>query len=144
MKKMMLMIGLVLTATVSAKEVTTEAFDEVRVNIPATVEFVEGDTYGFMVEAKDAIVARAVSCNLKDGVMQFSFGSAAQPGEVEYDEATGTYSYGINAINQVIRDDESASEIVITIISPSLPTIKTSSDYVMIPIETDNSLPSDL
>lgn len=144
MKKMMLMIGLVLTATVSAKEVTTEAFDEVRVNIPATVEFVEGDTYGFMVEAKDAIVARAVSCNLKDGVMQFSFGSAVRPGKVEYDEATGTYSYGINAINQVIRDDESTSEIVITIISPSLPTIKTSSDYVMIPIETDNSLPSDL
>lgn len=145
MKKMMLMIGLVLTAvTVNAKGVETKAFDEVRVNIPATVRFVEGETYGFMVEAKDAVVARAVSCNLRGGVMQFSMGNAVQPGETEYDADTDTYSYGINAINQVTKDENCASEIVITVVSPTLPAIKTSSDYVMIAQDLDASLPDNL
>lgn len=145
MKKMLLMIGLVLTtAAANAQSVVTNVFNEVRMNIPATVRCVEGDAYGFMIEAQDAVVARAVSCSLCDGVMQFSWGNALTPGETEYDADTNTYSYGINTVNQEIRDNDCASELVITLISPALPAIKTSSDYVMVTLDADVSLADNL
>ena len=66
MKKLMTMVSaMMMVAAVNASEVTTVAFNEARVNVPARVRFVKGDNYGFSVEAKDSVIARAVRCSVK-------------------------------------------------------------------------------
>ena len=77
MKKLMTMVSaMMMVAAVNASEVATVAFNEARVNVPARVRFVKGDNYGFSVEAKDSVIARAVRCTVKDGVLRLSFGNA--------------------------------------------------------------------
>ena len=57
MKKLMTMVSaMMMVAAVNASEVTTVAFNEARVNVPARVRFVKGDNYGFSVEAKDSVI----------------------------------------------------------------------------------------
>lgn len=82
MKKLMTMVSaMMMVAAVNASEVATVAFNEARVNVPARVRFVKGENYGFSVEAKDSVIARAVRCSVKDGVLRLSFGNALKPGD---------------------------------------------------------------
>lgn len=136
MKKLMIMVGvMVMTAATKASEVTTVAFNETRVNVPATVRFVQGDDYGFSVEAKDSIIARSVRCTVKDSVLTINMGNALQPGESKFDAKKGVYYYGVNATNQVLADEENGSEMVITVIAPELPKLAVSGDYEAVSVK---------
>ena len=101
MKKLMTMVSaMMMVAAVNASEVVTVAFNEARVSVPARVRFVKGENYGFSVEAKDSVIARAVRCSVKDGVLRLSFGNALQPGESKFDAKKGVYYYGVNPTNR--------------------------------------------
>ncbi len=136
MKKLMTMVGaIMMVAAVNASEVTTVPFSEARVNVPARVRFVQGENYGFSVEAKDSIVAKTVRCSVKDGVLQFSLGSALQPGESRFDEKKGVHYYGVNKTNQVYANGNDENEMVITVVAPDMPKFRTSSDYVAVTVK---------
>lgn len=126
---------MIMTAAAKASEVTTVAFNETRVNVPATVRFVQGDSYGFSVEAKDSIIARSVRCTVKDSVLTINMGNALQPGEQKFDAKKGVYYYGVNTANQVLADKESDAEMVITVIAPELPKLAVSSDYEAVSVK---------
>lgn len=128
--------AVILSATSWASQVTTETFSETLVNIPAKVRIVEGDDFGFMVQATDSIVAKSVRVSLSDGVLQFSFGQPTAPGLTAYDSATDTYYYGINTINQTIRDESFDEELIITVSAPVLPLLRVSSDYEMVDVSS--------
>ena len=131
MKKLMTMVSaMMMVAAVNASEVTTVAFNEARVNVPARVRFVKGDNYGFSVEAKDSVIARAVRCSVKDGVLRLSFGNALQPGESKFDAKKG-----VNPTNQVFVGENGEDDMVITVVAPDMPKFKTSSDYVAVTVK---------
>lgn len=136
MKKLMTMVGaIMMAAAANASEVVTVAFNEARVNIPARVRFVQSEDYGFSVEAKDSIVARAVRCTVKDGIIRFSLGNSLQPGETRYDAKKGVYYYGVNKGNLVLANDSETENIVITVMAPDMPVFRTSADYVAVSVK---------
>lgn len=135
MKKIIVMVGVIMMiAAAKATEVTTVAFNETRVNLPARVRFVQGNDYGFSVEAKDSIVAKSVRCSVKNGVLTLSMGGALKPGETKFDNQSETYFYGVNPTCQVITDENIDDDMLITVIAPQLPKIATSSDYVAVSV----------
>lgn len=137
MKKLMTMVGaIMMVAAVNASEVITVAFKEARVNIPARVRFIQGENYGFSVEAKDSIVARSVRCTVKDGVIRFSLGNSLRPGETKFDAKKGVYYYGVNAAHQVLLDENETENVVITVVAPDMPVFRTSTEYVTVSSET--------
>ena len=98
MRKLMTMAcAMIMAAAANASEVVTVEFGEARVNVPARVRFVQGENYGFSVAAKDSVIAKAVRCSVKDGVLRMNFGNALQPGETKYDAKKGVYYYGVNS-----------------------------------------------
>ena len=130
MRKLMTMAcAMIMAAAVNASEVVTVEFNEARVNIPARVRFVQGESYGFSVAAKDSIIAKAVRCTVKDGVLRMNFGNALQPGESKYDAKKGIHYYGVNAGSQVLSG-EASDDLVITVVAPEMPKFRTNSDYV--------------
>lgn len=137
MKKLMTMAcAIIMAAAANASRVTTVAFSEARVNVPARVRFVKGDDYGFKVEAKDPVVAKSMRCSVKDGVLRIGFGNSLQPGTSTFDAKKNIYYYGINASGQVLSDDNMVDEIVITVVAPETPVFKTSADYVAVTVKT--------
>lgn len=80
----------------------TEAFTETCINVPARVRFVEGESYSVLVNTSDAEVAKSIKCEVKDGVLTF-------------------YTDNGNFVND---------KVVITIVSPSLPEVKTGKDFL--------------
>lgn len=130
MRKLMTMAcAMIMAAAANASEVVTVEFGEARVNVPARVRFVQGENYGFSVAAKDSVIAKAVRCSVKDGVLRMNFGNALQPGETKYDAKKGVYYYGVNSDSQVLPA-ETADDLVITVVAPEMPKFKTNSDYV--------------
>lgn len=137
MKKFMTMAcAIIMAVAANASRVTTVAFSEARVNVPARVRFVKGDDYGFKVEAKDPVVAKSMRCSVKDGVLRIGFGNSLQPGTSTFDAKKNIYYYGINASGQVLSDDNMVDEIVITVVAPETPVFKTSADYVAVTVKT--------
>lgn len=136
MKKLMTMVSaMMMVAAVNASEVVTVAFNEARVSVPARVRFVKGENYGFSVEAKDSVIARAVRCSVKDGVLRLSFGNALQPGESKFDVKKGVHYYGVNPTNQLLVAEDIEEDMVITVVAPGMPKFKTSSDYVAVAVK---------
>lgn len=73
MKKMMIMVcAIMMAAAANAKRVETVSFDEVRVNVPARVRVVAGETYGVNVAAQNELVSASIRCTVKDGVLYIS------------------------------------------------------------------------
>lgn len=134
MKKIMTLVSAIIMVTATnAKGVTTVPFKGTRVSVPARVRFVKGDTYAFSVEAKDSILARSLQCSVKDGVLCFKFGNAPQAGDIKYDAKKDVYYYGVAAKERDFNNDE--EQFVITVMSPELPTVKTSSDFDAVPVK---------
>lgn len=73
MKKMMILASaIMMAATANAKRVETASFDEVRVNVPARVRIIAGDTYSVNVAAQNEMVASTVRYEVKDGVLKIN------------------------------------------------------------------------
>ncbi len=73
MKKMMILASaIMMAATANAKRVETASFDEVRVNVPARVRIIAGETYSVNVAAQNEMVASAVRYEVKDGVLKIN------------------------------------------------------------------------
>ena len=81
MKKMMTMACAALIA-ISANaqcnetknEVKTIPFTQTKIDVPARVNFVVGDRFGFSVEAGDEVLSNLIECSVKDGVLTFTYG----------------------------------------------------------------------
>ncbi len=70
MKKMMILVcAIMMAATANAKHVETASFNEVRVNVPARVRIVAGETYSVNIAAENELVANAVKVEVKNGVL---------------------------------------------------------------------------
>lgn len=136
MKNLMIMASAVMmAAAANASEVNTVAFKETRVNLPARVRFVKGNDYGFNVEAKDSLMARNVQCSVKDGVLRITYGNKMQPGESKYDVKKNVHYYGVNATGQNLSNGHENEEMVITVIAPDMPKLRTSADYVAVSVK---------
>ena len=73
MKKMMILASaIMMAATANAKRVETASFDEVRVNVPARVRIIAGETYSVNVAAQNEMVASTVRYEVKDGVLKIN------------------------------------------------------------------------
>lgn len=73
MKKMMILVSaIMMVANVNAKSVETASFNEVRVNVPARVRIVAGDTYSVNIAAADNSIAQAIRADVKDGVLNLT------------------------------------------------------------------------
>lgn len=73
MKKMMILASaIMMAATANAKHVETTSFDEVRVNVPARVRIIVGETYSVNVAAQNEMVASSVRYEVKDGVLKIN------------------------------------------------------------------------
>lgn len=73
MKKMMILVSaIMMVANINAKSVETASFSEVRVNVPARLRIVAGDTYSVSISASDDQVANAIRANVKDGVLNLT------------------------------------------------------------------------
>lgn len=142
MKKIMTLVSAIIMVTAAnAKGVTTVPFKGTRVSVPARVRFVKGDTYAFSVETKDSILARSLQCSVKDSVLCFKFGNAPQAGDTQYDAKKGVYYYGVAAKERDINSDE--EQFIITVMSPELPAVKTSSDFDAIYVKPANPVMTD-
>lgn len=131
MKKLMTMAcAMIMAIAANASEVVTVAFNKTSVNVPARVRFVKGDMYGFRVESKDAVLARALQCSVKDGVLRFTFGETVAPGESKYDAKKNTFFYGVNNNGDAALSENVEEDLVITITSPVLPEFNTSADFI--------------
>ncbi len=128
MKKIVTLVSAIIMVTAAnAKGVTTMPFKGTRVSVPARVRFVKGDTYAFSVEAKDTVLARSLQCSVKDSVLCFRFGNAPQAGDIKYDAKKDTYYYGVTAKEREFYGD--GEQFIITVMSPELPTVRTSHDF---------------
>lgn len=73
MKKMMILVSaIMMTVTANAKHVETASFSEVRVNIPARVRIVAGDTYCVNITAQNELLENAVRLKIEDGVLRIN------------------------------------------------------------------------
>ena len=69
---MILASAIMMAATANAKHVETTSFDEVRVNVPARVRIIVGETYSVNVAAQNEMVASSVRYEVKDGVLKIN------------------------------------------------------------------------
>lgn len=72
MKKMMILVcAIMMAATANAKNVenVNASFGEVRINVPARVHVVAGETYDVKVVAKNDVIASSIRCTIKNGVL---------------------------------------------------------------------------
>jgi len=103
MKKIMTMVSaIMMVATMNAENVATEAFTETKVNVPARVRFVKGETYSFSVESENKIVAESVKAAVKNGILSFSLA------------------------NGLSMEEASENDLTIVITAPGMPDFKTS------------------
>lgn len=73
MKKMMIMVcAIMMAATAMAKRVETEKFNEVRVNVPARVRIVAGDTYSVKFATADSTLANSLRVDVENGVLRIT------------------------------------------------------------------------
>lgn len=70
MKKIcILAVATIISAAASAKSVETESFTGIRVNVPANVRVVRGDTYGVRVSSDNKAVEKSIRSRVVDGVL---------------------------------------------------------------------------
>lgn len=104
MKKMMILVSaIMMVANVNAKSVETASFNEVRVNVPARLRIVSGDSYSVSIAASDVQVANAIRADVKDGVLSLTTRNIEELGE---------------AVNS----------LTITVVTPSEPTLTMGAD----------------
>ncbi len=74
MKKMMMMVGAAMMSASSFALETSNVlpFEDVRVNVPARVRFVHGESYKVDVESADTLAASGIRVNVKDGVLRIT------------------------------------------------------------------------
>ncbi|MCQ2197700.1 MAG: DUF2807 domain-containing protein [Bacteroidaceae bacterium] len=104
MKKMMILVcAIMMVATANAKRVETTSFNEVRVNVPARVRIVAGETYSVNIVAENKYLTDAVKVTVKDGVLAIN-------------------SNGIESLGN------EGEELCITIVTPCEPKLSASRD----------------
>jgi hypothetical protein len=131
-KVMILMSAMLVAAAAHAQSVKTVPFEETVVNVPAKVHFVRGNEFAFEVKASDKRVARSLQCKVQSGVLTFGYGKAAKDGTVNYVAETNTYYYGNDAALATDAIDANSNlDYEITIISPAMPELRTSSSYML-------------
>ena len=81
------------------------------------------------------MLVRSVQCSVKDGVLRFSFGRTVEPGAVRFDAKRDTYYYGMSTSIQGISDESVDEQLLITVVSPEVPVVRTSSDYVAVAVK---------
>ena len=80
MKKLILLTTILLSAiTASAEKTTTCPFAQTRIGVPATVHFVQGDTFGYAVTAEEDEHLDRLSVAVKDMCLTFTLN-----GELSY------------------------------------------------------------
>lgn len=74
MKKMMMMVGAAMMSASSFAVETSNVmpFEDVRVNVPVRVRFVQGEDYKVDVESADALAASGIRVTVKDGVLRIT------------------------------------------------------------------------
>lgn len=142
MKRLMtFVLSLVMTAATYAQEVETLPFNEVKMDIPARLRIVEGESYGFTVEASDESLAGTVECSLKEGVISFSMKKGAS-GEASgatsyYDSKSLSHVYRIRPYNHGTHSSVgSREELLITLSAPTVPLVKTSAGLEAVAVKT--------
>lgn len=85
----------------------TAEFTATQLNVPARVRFVEGDKYGVRVSSENKELAKTISCNVENGVLSVNY----------------KHNEDLEQYNDL--------SVVITIITPKMPTIKTGRDFVL-------------
>ena len=116
MKKIMTMMSAMLFASaMNAENVTTEAFTETQVNVPARVRFVKGDTYSFSVESENKIVAKCIKAAVKNGILSF------------------------NLSNGLSAEEAGDNDLTIVITAPGMPEFKTSRDMKVVDIKAEET-----
>lgn len=82
MKKMMILVSaIMMVANVNAKSVETASFNEVRVNVPARLRIIAGDSYSVNIAASDEHIAKAIRADVKDGVLSLTTRNIEELGE---------------------------------------------------------------
>ena len=105
MKKMMILVSAIMMAAAGyAKNVETKPFEGVRVNVPARVRFISGDSYEMGVRSTDSIAAQNILWSIENGVLT------------------------IRSRYEVPASDE-MPEVCITIVSPVEPKLTVGRDY---------------
>lgn len=107
MRKMMMMVGAAMMSASSFAVETSNVtpFEDVRVNVPVRVRFVQGDSYKVDVESEDTVAASGIRVSVKDGVLKISS----------------------------IDANETQSEVFITIMSPKQPKLSVGRNMEMKP-----------
>lgn len=142
MKRLLtLALSLVMTAATYAQEVETLPFNEVKMDIPARLRIVEGESYGFTVETDDEELAGKMECALKEGVISFSFKKgeslAAAEAASYYDSKAMSHIYHVRPfVHGVHSSVNGREEILITISAPSVPLVKTSAGLEAVAVKT--------
>lgn len=104
MKKMMILVSaIMMVATANAKNVATTPFEEVKVNVPARVRLVSGDSYEMGVRSTDSITENNICWTVEKGVLRIS--------------------------SRFEDNSESMSDVCITIVSPKEPKLVVGRDY---------------
>lgn len=111
MKKMMMMVGAAMMGASSFAVETSNVmpFEDVRVNVPARVRFVQGDSYKVDVESEDTLAASGIRVSVKDGVLRITS----------------------------IDGDETQSEVFVTIVSPKQPKLSVGRNMEMKAVERE-------
>jgi len=131
MKKLMtLASAMIMAMAANAQSVETEPFTGTLINVPAQVSFERGEKYAFIVKTSDEEVARQLECKVQNGLLTFNFGKSLKKGEVAYDVKSGAYYYGFDAKEsaQLLSTGDDV-DYQITIVSPLMPEVQTSSDF---------------
>ena len=105
MKKVLVLIAVVMmTLGMNAEVKNVNAFNEVKVNVPARVRVIRGSQYGISLSAEDSLLTSAIRYSVENGILS------------------------INTIDETMLMVESR-EVVITITAPEMPSFKTGRDF---------------
>ncbi|MCD7720852.1 MAG: DUF2807 domain-containing protein [Prevotellaceae bacterium] len=96
-KTMILATALTVSLAAAAETKGVTPFEEVSVNVPARVRFVQGDTYALDIQAADSLATAGVRWNIEDGVLR---------------------------ISSVTPAEQQSESLCITVVSPEEPTLK--------------------
>ncbi|MCD8265788.1 MAG: DUF2807 domain-containing protein [Prevotellaceae bacterium] len=77
-KTMVLATALIVSLAAEAETMGVTPFEEVSVNVPARVRFVQGDTYALDIQAADSLETTSIRWNVEDGVLRISSVDAAE------------------------------------------------------------------